>query len=231
MPTAGSLAGRARSRLDSLTPRRIWIVGAAGAFVTALLIPANVGMALRAAAAWDVATLALLGLPWWVIMRADPETTRRRAATADPGRVALLLSAVVASAVALATAVALFKAPGGAEPLADWLQVGLGLWALMSAWALLHTAYALHYAHLYYRAGNVSAADDIPDVLQFPGGPPAEMDFAYFAFTLGMTFQTSDVVIANGTMRRVVLAHAVLAFGFNTVIVALAVSVLGNFVN
>jgi len=81
MPTAGSLAGRARSRLDSLTPRRIWIVGAAGAFVTALLIPANVGMALRAAAAWDVATLALLGLPWWVIMRADPETTRRRAAT------------------------------------------------------------------------------------------------------------------------------------------------------
>ncbi len=57
------------------------------------------------------------------------------------------------------------------------------------------------------------------------------MDFAYFAFTMGMTFQTSDVVIANGTMRRVALAHAVLAFGFNTVIVALSISLLGNLVN
>jgi uncharacterized membrane protein len=231
MPTAVGLAGRARSRLDSLTPRRIWIVGAAYALVTALLIPGNVGIALRAAAAWDVATLALLGLPWWVIMRADPETTRRRAATADPGRLALLLSAVVASAVALATAVALFKAPRGAQPPADWVEIGLGLWALTSAWAVLHTAYALHYAHLYYRDGNVSASEDIPDGLQFPGGPPAEIDFAYFAFTLGMTFQTSDVVIANGTMRRVALGHAVLAFGFNTVIVALSVSLLGNLVN
>jgi uncharacterized membrane protein len=231
MLTAVGLAGQARSRLDTLTPRRNWVVGAVCAVVTALAIPANVGIALRAAAAWDVATLGLLGLPWLVIMRADAETTRRRAATADPGRVALLLSAVGASAVALVTAVALFQAPRDAQPLANWLHVGIGLWTLTSAWAFLHTAYALHYAHLYYRDGNASPADAVSDGLQFPGGPPAEMDFAYFAFTLGMTFQTSDVVIANGTMRRVALGHAVLAFGFNTVIVGLSVGLLGNLIH
>ena len=71
-------------------------------------------------------------------------------------------------------------------------------------------------------------SDGAPGGLDFPGGPPAEMDFAYFAFTLGMTFQTSDVTIVSAEMRRVALGHAVIAFAFNTVILALAVSVLGN---
>ena len=60
-------------------------------------------------------------------------------------------------------------------------------------------------------------------VLDFPGGAPAGVDFAYFAFTIGMTFQTSDVTISSRVLRRWVLGHAVLAFGFNTVILAMAV--------
>jgi uncharacterized membrane protein len=230
MRTGGDLVGRAGSRPDWVTPRRVWAVGAGLALAAALVVPPGVGGAARAAAAWDAATLAPLGLPWWVILRADPAATRRRAAAADAGRVALLLSAVGTSAGALATAVLLFRAPPGSTPRTDWWQVGLGLWALTSAWVFLHTAYALHYAHLYYRDGDARGAGGAPGALRFPGGPPAELDFAYFAFTVGMTFQTSDVTVASGAMRRTVLGHAVLAFGFNTVILALAVSLLGSLV-
>jgi uncharacterized membrane protein len=222
--------GRAGFGPDWVTLRRVWVVGAGLAVLAALVVPPGVGLAVRAAAAWDAATLALLGLPWWGILRADAAATRRRAAAAAPGRLALLLSAVGTSAVALAAAVALLRAPPGATPLADGLRVGLGLWALSGAWAVLHTAYALHYAHLYYRAGDASGAGGAPGGLQFPGAPPAELDFAYFAFTIGMCFQTSDVTIVGGGMRRAALGHAVLAFGFNTVILALAVSLLGPLV-
>ena len=180
---------------------------------------------MRAVAAWDAAALALVGLPWWTILRTDPADTRRRAAGADPAgtpsRTSFLVAAVTASVVALGIGLLLLRAPTRFAPgVPLGVLVGLGGWAVTSAWAFLHTAFALHYAHLYYRRA------DAPGGMEFPGGPPADLDFAYFAMTIGMTFQTSDVVISSGTVRRVVLGHALLAFGFNTVILALAVNLL-----
>ena len=93
----------------------------------------------------------MLGLSWWVILRSDAEGTRRRAVAASFGRGSLLAIAAGTSAVALATAIFIFRLPPGTRPLEDEVRVGLGVWALAGAWAFLHTAYALHYARLYYR--------------------------------------------------------------------------------
>jgi len=90
-----------------------------------------------------------------------------------------------------------------------------------TAWSLTHTSYTLRYAHLYYRdEGGVGG-------LVFPGDrPPDDFDFAYFAYTIGMCFQVSDVVITSWQIRRAVLGHAVLSFAYNTVILALALNLL-----
>jgi uncharacterized membrane protein len=226
MPS-GAAARSSRTLPQWLTPHRVWLIAAAVAVVTALLVPAGAGWAVRAAAGWDVAALILIGLPWWHILHASPAATRRRAAASDPGRAALLFSAIGTSAVALVAAVFLLTAERGAAPVAEALRIGLGLWAVTGAWTLLHTAYALHYSHLYYR-GDPNRPGGAHGGLEFPGGEPAAVDFAYFAFTIGMTFQTSDVTISSRVLRRWALGHAALAFGFNTVILALAVGLLGG---
>jgi uncharacterized membrane protein len=222
-PSPGS-----RSEPRWFPARHVWLTAIALAVATALLVPASFGWTVRAAAAWDVATLALLGLSWWGILYAGPAATRRRAAAADPGRVVLLFSAIGTSTVALVAAVALLSAPRGESPGGVALRLALGVWAVSGAWALLHTAYALHYSHLYYRGDPNQPGGGAHGGLVFPGGAPAAVDFAYFAFTIGMTFQTSDVTISSRTLRRWVLGHSVLSFGFNTVILALTVSLLGG---
>jgi uncharacterized membrane protein len=103
--------------------------------------------------------------------------------------------------------------------------IALSLGAVASAWALTHTAYTLRYAHLYYRDDG-----DGEGGLSFPGDqPPAYLDFAYFAFTIGMCFQTSDVTITSRLIRRATMGHAVLSFVYNTAIVATAVSLVVGF--
>ncbi len=133
----------------------------------------------------------------------------------------VLVLGLLASLSGLTAATVLLGQPQDFAPAgrAD-LLVGLGFVAVATAWVLLHTAFTFHYAHLYY--GDSGRAPG----LTFAGGPPDDLDFAYFAFTIGMTFQTSDVPITDKAVRRVALLHAVLAFVFNTVVLALAVNLI-----
>jgi uncharacterized membrane protein len=99
--------------------------------------------------------------------------------------------------------------------------------AVVSAWGLTHTAYALRYAHLYYRDD-----DDGEGGLEFPGKiDPDGFDFAYFSFTLGMCFQVSDVCITSRTIRRTVLSHTLLSFLYNTVVLGLALNLMLGFLS
>ena len=103
------------------------------------------------------------------------------------------------------------------------LFAGLAFWAVVSAWAVTHTAFTLRYAHLYYDDSGGKGG------LDFPGGePPDDFDFAYFAFTVGMCFQVSDVAVSRSAFRRWVLAHALLSFAYNTAIVALTINLLAD---
>jgi uncharacterized membrane protein len=106
------------------------------------------------------------------------------------------------------------------EPVTKILIIG----TLIFAWLFSNTVYALHYAHMAY----VSPGEGC-DGIQFPDTPqPVYWDFVYFAFTLGMTFQTSDVVISGARMRRVVTIHTLAAFFFNIGVLAFTINVLGS---
>ena len=193
---------------------------ASGAAVYALL-PADLAVAVRAVAAWDAGVLVLLGRWWASILRSDPARARLRAAADDPGRLTLLVIALVASAVSLTAATALLRQPAEfVSPEQDRLLLAVAVVAVAGAWVLTHTAFTLHYAHLYYREAQTAGG------LAFDDAPPDDLDFAYFAFTIGMTYQTADVTVTRRALRRTVLGHGVLSFVYNTVILALAINVL-----
>jgi uncharacterized membrane protein len=203
--------------------RPAWVRLAVGLIVgtaATILMPAKNGLTLRIVAGWDAAALAMGGLAWWFIARVSATTTRKWAASEDPGRRAVFVMVTLASAFSLlGTGYALRDARTcavGARP----IFLGLGLLAVASAWALTHTMFTLRYAHLYYRDGVEREGG-----LSFPGDHhPTYIDFAYYAFTIGMCFQVSDVTVTNPGLRRMTLFHAVLSFLYNTVILAIALN-------
>ncbi len=111
--------------------------------------------------------------------------------------------------------------PRGGDLGAQPLQTLLSVLGVMLSWALLHTSYAMYYAHLYYRIPHQ------PGGMEFPGvEEPAPLDFAYFAFTVGTAFSTSDVSVSSPKVRRTVLFHSVLAFFYYATIFALVVNLV-----
>ena len=200
---------------------RGWAVAAVLGAVVAAVLPGSLGWAVRAAAAWDAALLLLVGVPWRMILRSDEVSTRVRAARADPGAVGTLGIALVASVASLGAAMVLLRRPlNYAGQGMSGVLAALGIVAVVGAWAMMHTAFALHYAHLYY------VDDGRQGGLEFAGGAPDDLDFAYFAFGIGMTYQVADVTVVDRGIRRVVLLHSVLSFGFNTAILALVINLV-----
>jgi uncharacterized membrane protein len=222
-------SAEAEARPPEHPSRPAWLRLAAGVamgIAASAAAPGTYGSTLKLIAAWDAAALTIALLAWSFIFNASPTRTRAWAASTDPGRLFIGGAVIVASAFSLlATGYALRGArtcPIDGRP----LFLFLGLLAVASAWLLTHTMYTLRYAHLYYRDGIEREGG-----LTFPGGGhPAYIDFAYFAFTVGMCFQVSDVTITNPRLRRETLLHSMLSFLYNTVILAVALNfAMGTF--
>ncbi len=218
---------RAFPAYDPRSSRGRFAVGTLLAAITFFLVPMHVDVALRAVAAWDVGTFVILGLNWIIIFRADARETRRRSVSEDPGRRALWGIALVSGGMGLLAAALVLQRAKCLDPEARAFWVGVALVAVLLAWTLVHTAYTFRYARLYYSPEDLGEAQG----LSFPGEEqPADMDFAYFAFTLGMCFQTSDVAVTSSRIRRATLGHALLSFAFNTTILALALNLVAGLI-
>jgi len=183
----------------------------AGAFV------AGADWAVAVSAAWGAAALVVIASTWWRIGRMDPEQTRTHARAEDFSRPLadlVVVGASVASLLAIGyTLVEAGRHQGGEKALLILLAVVV----VALSWATIHTLYTLRYGDLYYGdpVGGIDFnQDDEPDYL----------DFAYLAFTVGMTFQVSDTSLKTKPLRRTALRHALLSFLFGAVIVALAIN-------
>lgn len=219
--TASAVPQRGLKKL--ILARPAWVIAALAGIICYFALQTWLDWETRSVAAWDLAVLVLVGEAWFVILRSDPQRARERAVAEDPGRAALFAVSFGASLVSLVAAVFMISTAQVVAPHApDRLPQALGLVAIVGAWTLLHTAYTLHYAGLYY------ADPDMDGGLQFRGGPPDDADFAYFAFGIGMTFQIPDVNVTNRQMRRVVLTHQLVSFAYNTAILALVVNLLAG---
>jgi uncharacterized membrane protein len=187
------------------------------------------GFAVHIVAGWDAGGVVILALAWWLILTADAEEMRQRAAVVDPGRGIVGFTVIVGSTFSLFAAAIVMRHGEHLTPTSTALGLlsTFCLAAVLISWLLVHTAYTLRYAHLYYRDDEVGIGG-----LEFPGRePPDAVDFAYFAFTLGMCFQVSDVTISSRAIRRTALSHALLSFLFNTAILALALNLVFGILN
>jgi uncharacterized membrane protein len=170
---------------------------------------------------WDVYSLLLMLWIWWAVWGLNAEECERRANREDPSlRLSELM--VLSAGVALLVAVgqALIRASSATGDTKAYL-ITLGLLSVALSWSLVHTVFTLRYARSYYSrpVGGIDFNED---------GPPTYLDFAYLAFTIGMTFQVSDTNLTTKGIRRVALSHALLSYLFGAVILALAINVVSS---
>ena len=170
---------------------------------------------------FDVAAAAFL-VSYSPTFRYDAKRIRVEAARNDANRVVLLFLSFLLTIIILAVLVGEL-AQKGPIPAIDKVLVTV---SLILVWTFGNAVYALHYAHLYYTAddgGRDCAGLEFPETRE-----PLMADFAYFAFTLGVAVQTSDVAITSPHIRKVVTVHCVVGFFFNLGVLALTVNVLGS---
>jgi uncharacterized membrane protein len=170
---------------------------------------------------WDVLAVVYCAWVWSTIWRMDAGSTASHALREDPGRDQadlILLGAAAASLIAVGTV--LFGAEQAAGDL-KYMKAGLALVSVFVSWTVIHTVFSLKYARLYYgeRPGGISFNES---------AAPQYSDFAYLAFTLGMTFQVSDTNIETKEIRRTALRHALLSFPLVAVIIATCINLVSG---
>lgn len=178
---------------------------------------------------WIATAITLLAWIWSSIAGLTAPETRAVATREDNSRAAALLLLIVASSISLVVVILTFIE---AERSHGALQVVLnvsGVAGVLLSWTVVHTVFTLRYAHLFYTHANNPGGIDFPGATaRDPQSLPDYRDFAYVAFTVGMTFQVSDTDIDSKPMRRVILAHALLSWLFGAIIVATTINLIAN---
>ena len=172
-------------------------------------------------AGFDVAALGYFAtVP--PLFRLDAAGMRKQAEQIDADRVLLLaLTAVIVKTILTAVAAELTQNEGPTG-----IAIGLIIATLFIAWLFSNMIYAIHYAHLFYdnnRGNGDRRGVEFPETKS-----PDYWDFLYFSYTLGMTFQTSDVSIVDGHWRKVVIFHCTAAFVFNIGVIAFSINILAS---
>ena len=171
-------------------------------------------------AGWAAACLVYVTWVWVSVWKLDGPTTKAHATLEDPGRRTADLVLILAAAASVVAVVYILV---DARNLKGGAQLGVALLAIVSvalSWTLVHTLYTLRYARIYYRGGGGIDFNQKEE--------PQYSDFAYLAFTLGMTFQVSDTDISSSYIRRTILHHVLLSYLFGTVIVAATVNLVAG---
>ena len=188
--------------------------------VAFFLLPDSLRLVSRLLLAWDIFAAFYLAFAYAMMFRCDHSHIRRNAILQDDGRFLILL---VTALGAFASIAAIVFELGASKRGASELTLAVA--TIVLSWAAVHTTFALHYAHDYYRGAK-------PGGLQFPSGdkndPADYWDFVYFSFVIGMTAQVSDVGITDRIIRRTATVHGIISFVFNTALVALMVNIAAS---
>jgi uncharacterized membrane protein len=184
------------------------------------LLPGTLRLPTRLIVGWDVFTVLYLVLAYIMMLRCGVGHIRRSAVMQDDGRFLILMITTLGALASLAAIVLELGASKG-----NPAGLALAIVTIVLSWGMVHTAFALHYAHDFYRGKK-------PGGLQFPSGDAhAEADFwdfVYFSFVIGMTAQVSDVGITDKIIRRTATVHGIISFVFNTALIALMVNIAGS---
>jgi uncharacterized membrane protein len=172
---------------------------------------------------WNVAATLFIAWVWVTVAGMDGAATAKHAAIEDLSRPTADLILILASVTSLVGVGLSLLEASDAEGLEKAMIVGIASVSVILSWATVHTVFTLRYARLYYAAGGG---------IDFNGDrAPTYTDFAYLAFTIGMTYQVSDTSIASKAIRRTALRHAYMSYLFGTVVVAMTINVVAGLFN
>ena len=204
-----------------LVARRRLLLSMSSGLVLLFVLPASLRLSTRYLLAWDLTAALYVGFAFWMIARATVESCHDRATQYDERDWVIVLLVVAAAASSFGAIFTELAAIKSAEtmPVASLIVTGA---PVVLSWTFTHVIFTLHYANLYYRP----TADGPAGGLKFPGDrPPDYRDFLYYSFVIGCAAQTADVETVSPAMRLASLLHGVVAFAFNTAILALAINV------
>lgn len=177
--------------------------------------------ALAPLAGWAIASASFLSWIWLDLSRLDSKLTAEYAVREDPSRAAADSVVLIASIASLAAVAAVLVESGTASGGKRIFEICLSVVSVVLSWTLVHTLFMLRYAELYYTTPRGGV--DFGDTKQ-----PTYADFAYLAFTLGMTFQVSDTALQSSKFRSTALRHSLLSYLFGTVIVAMTINLVAG---
>lgn len=193
-------------------------------FVTTNILP---NITVRCINSWDIFCFLFLTLNWLTFWTVKPRQIRAEASIQNVNKIAVFVIAIITtfSAMVLVLQMLLDK---NVSSMGMSYTLFSAIAGLLLSWILIHTVFTLRYAHLFY-ADHKEDKSKHAGGLDFPNEThPDFLDFAYYSFVIGMTFQVSDVTVTSKDLRRLTLFHSLLAFAFNTIIVALTVNVLAG---
>ncbi len=190
-----------------------------------LLAPGGPGRVTSAVYGWDAMCAIFLVLSLTTMWGAQPSAIRAAAARQDEGQGFILCFVTLAAAASIGAVIAELSTTQADHGLLTAARVFATVGA---SWFMVQMVFALHYAHEYYAPDGDSATDVVAGGLLFPGGEePDYWDFLHFSLVIGVASQTADIAFTSKTLRRIGSLHGVVAFTFNTVVLALTVSQLG----
>ena len=196
------------------------------------IVPSGLDVPSRAILSWDIGCIAFLSLTLKHIGRRDAPFIRSAAASQDEGQGIILVLVLALSAASLMAVAAELSFAKDAQGLDKALRVALAFCSVAVSWFVTQLIFALHYAHEYYAPDH----DDDPATLQKGGlrfpedDAPDYWDFVHFAVVIGVASQTADVEFTSKRMRRIGTVHGLVAFLFNTVILALTINILAGLI-
>lgn len=219
-----------KRQLPTLDARLRLLISAAVGGVSFFLSPHAAFVGARLLIAWNVAVVCFLVMAYGMMLKTDAGETRRSVMEQDQSGAAILAVVIVAATTSLFAIGFMLAHSKELSPTPKLLLIALAGIAIVFSWLLVHTMFALHYAHRYY--GDLAEPlGEVDKGLSFPGAEqPDYLDFAYFSFVIGMTSQVSDVQVATRRMRRLVWFHGLLSFVFYTVILAITINIVAGLI-
>ncbi|MEH2374064.1 DUF1345 domain-containing protein [Nostoc sp.] len=210
-------------------PRLIFAVGLA--ILVSVILPHWLHLPTRILCAWNSGVDFFLAVTWWKMIKATPEKIRRYAENKYEGHLAIFMLVIAAACASVLAIVFLLTDKKGVSKLLLNLHVILSIMTIVGSWLLVHTMFAVQYAHSYYKYINRNNSQEITGGLNFPDNDhPDYWEFLYYSFVVGMTSQVSDVETKSPAMRRLTLLHSILSFFFNTSILAMTINIVASLI-
>jgi uncharacterized membrane protein len=177
---------------------------------------------------WDTFSLCMIVMSWITFGITNSKQIRAQSKIQDPKRSVIFIIVLIATVASILAVLLLIVSKKNGTNSSDY-KIPIAVAGMLFSWFLIHTIFTLRYAHIYY-GDHETKPNTHAGGLEFPGdNKPEYLDFAYYSFVLGMTFQVSDVQITSKRFRRLALLHGLLSFVFNTVMIALTINLIAGF--